>query len=298
MDDHTPSDVLITTPAFRVVSKNSVPEIVDREPPQKPPYTITDARATQYKSSDSLQVTFVEQIATEDGKEHQLPSDPKGILQQGGDYSLLVCSNPLELVAAEIRALVSPFFYQDSQHTFYVEPAVTETTVETWESYIIPEPPPSRIWEDDDARDLIPVEPLVPVELPPFPTDPEDPGWTDPIDPLSRVTIRPKDDWVTDPATLLEFEGTLVDAGGGINITLPSGRPGRGEPVMPSDGRAGGAIAGVGAGRTLTIGGSRLHVVGAGGLHPGVLNSLNARHNADAGQGLSGGAVASGRSLL
>ena len=46
--------------------------------------------------------------------------------------------NPVPKWHPEIAALVSPLFYQDNQHTFYVEPTVTETTLGDWDDWVIP----------------------------------------------------------------------------------------------------------------------------------------------------------------
>src|SRR5262249_50919531 len=39
----------------------------------------------------------------------------------------------LEGGLAEISALMKPVFYQDNLHTFFVEPEVTERTIEEWQ---------------------------------------------------------------------------------------------------------------------------------------------------------------------
>ena len=40
----------------------------------------------------------------------------------------------------EIGTLISPFFFADNQNSFFVEPTLTETTIDKWEHWTIPVP--------------------------------------------------------------------------------------------------------------------------------------------------------------
>ena len=48
------------------------------------------------------------------------------ILSDASDFELRVAGNPMSAVASGMAALVSPLFFQNSQHTFFIEPTVTD----------------------------------------------------------------------------------------------------------------------------------------------------------------------------
>ena len=185
-------------------------------------------------------------------------------------------------VSAEIRKLVNPFFYQDEQHTFFVEPTPTETTVTDWEEWVISSIPRHKaMWETlvVEERSAIPVEKYVPVIKSSLPY---------PIDPVAHLRIESKIDWVTDPATVLRFDDHFIGQEGGIDLkVLPAGtnvsdfgtlvnvNPGS-ELVSDSVVVAYGERK-LGAGRfQLPEGG--LNVVGGGGMNSALLRSLSKKY--------------------
>lgn len=231
------------------MSKNSLPQVVDGDRPQPPPYATSDKGA--------LQVIFVERIATEDGKPPQPQDVHKDIVQQGSNFSLLTCANPSGLVTAEIGALVSPFFHQNDQHTFFVEPSLTETTIEQWETWVVPIPLPDPKLDHDDWWKDIPIEPMVPAQ--PFPIGS--------IGSIARFKVKPKEDWVINPVTVFQFDGRLVGRGGGLEVAS-SGEVAGGGVLVASGGN--GVIQG-----NLTVNVGGLNVVGGGGLNSAMRENLN-----------------------
>ncbi|WP_293282268.1 hypothetical protein [Microcoleus sp. PH2017_36_ELK_O_B] len=137
----------------------------------------------------------------------------KDILQKSGNFSLLMPSNQNQLPTAEIGALVSPFFYQDNLHTFFVEPTLTETTIERYQGWVVAKPKPATKF-DDDWWKQIPVESVVPrkpLQL------------TDPIDPIAKFQSQQKQDWVINFSTVLQFGETLIGQTGRVDrATLPA----------------------------------------------------------------------------
>ncbi|MGA9773951.1 MAG: neuraminidase-like domain-containing protein [Blastocatellia bacterium] len=175
--------------AFRVVSKNSQPVIEPGEAPQEPPYPTGRKEATRYMSSNALRVT--------------VPPAPKDILQQGGDFSLLMCSNPS---APELKR---QFFYEDNQHTFFVEPALKEITTAQWNGWGI-----SVVGLADAWRQDVSMQPQVPVFGSPIPPDP-----------LASFMFQPAVDWATNPATVFQFNGQPVGQGGGLELQTAGASP-------------------------------------------------------------------------
>lgn len=200
--------------AFRVVSKNGTPEITAWTNYSDIPYPVNGLRATQFKNSNSLSVNFVERIETVNGGQPTPLRTTKDILQKGGNFSLLVPSNPRQFPTAEISGLVSPFFYQDNRHTFFVEPTLTETTIDRWEEWVITKPKPLPK-PDPDWLGQIPIIPQVPRKPIPIPN---------PIDPRAKYPmINPGQDWVVNYGTILQQGDIFIGQRGGVNsATLPA----------------------------------------------------------------------------
>jgi hypothetical protein len=129
--------------AFRVVSKHSAPQRVNGQAPSYPPHPHEGMAITHFAGSVPLQVTYVESIETTDGRVTKVRRTTKPILQHGGhggdrSYALTTCGTPVHADTPEIGSLVSPFFYQDSQNAFFVEPSLTESTLTHWNHWAIP----------------------------------------------------------------------------------------------------------------------------------------------------------------
>lgn len=254
--------------AFRVVSKNGQPTIVAGDSPQPVPYS-KNPQITHYKGFGALQTTFVEKI--ENGKSN--PPITKSILQQDGNYfSLLTCSNPLQLMTAEIGSLVSPFFYQDNQNTFFVEPSLTEKTIDQWDDWAISPPKSKPKLIDDDWWRQVKVVASVPAKTP----------IPDPIDPIAKFKVPLQEDWLTHADTALQFDRALIGKIGKLDQTAVTGN---------TLANATSAIAGIQAadGQELAVtdreGG--LNVVGRSGLNPAVLERVNTSLNSVRNQSLN-----------
>jgi ABC toxin-like protein/neuraminidase-like protein len=238
--------------AFRLVSKNSPPGT--DSPPTLLwylPYSYDDQQASQFTGSQPLVANFIKQIKAEDGEPPEFTSEIADVLRLGGSYSLLSCVGYVEqevkealallfggstlpaaavqeifslLRQAEIKSLVSPAFYQDDRHTFFIEPTLVETTVEDWDDWIIPPLLGDAKLDDDQYWVEIPLDYEAPMAKPPVPTDPSDPRVVNPIDPTSRFPIRDPNNWVTNPATMIRFDGILIGRDGRSPSTvLPRG---------------------------------------------------------------------------
>lgn len=284
--------------AFHVVSKNSPPEpklnndswgslftvlaIIS-------PYIIPSVglQATHVTGSGSLSVNFREKITTQDEKPPEESRADKAILQQGNEFSLLRCSNLIDYYPDEFKPIVSPIFYQDGLHNFFIEPSLTETTIDRWEEWIITTPPP--VFElDDDWWKSIPIVPIVPIPKQPVPIAP--------IDPRARFGIQPKGDWLTNPATVLEFGDRVVGQVGGFNPALVTGGIALSDFGVSSSVHPGGTptpgnvtvtpgMSGLAAGAVAHGG---LNVIGGSGLSSVTVSNMGALTESGLGRNLSG----------
>ena len=176
----------------------------------------------------------------------------------------------------EITALTKPVFYQDAVHTLFVEPDVTERTVEQVEWAPQPPPPPPHFHDPGWWKDLV-VIPKVPLPGPiPEPGDP----WLTGVHPGSLVQPQPGRDWLTNPSTAVMFDGVLVGAEGKLGAEVRAGGAKAGDTLVavhPGSGLAAGAVVvadttGLSAG---AVGG--LSVIGGGGLNAALAQRLVGR---------------------
>jgi hypothetical protein len=190
------------------------------------------------------------------------------------------CDNNITLGSTEIATLVKPLFYQDHQHTLFIEPTVTETTITEWQNWVEPAfKEPEWEW------------PVVIPDIPRWIPEKVDPG-----DPVREITIDDNSiiktgfgrDWVTSPSTALLFAGSLLGPEGraGLQLLSSDGIGGAltaggsmvsvhtGSEVASGSGvvaRAGTTLASDGL--VLTAG--ALNVVGGGGLKRGMFQNSN-----------------------
>ncbi len=158
----------------------------------------------------------------------------------------------------------------------FVEPSLTETPIKRRKEWIIPPQLYDPKLDDDEWWRSVLIEPKLPIsELP------------DPIDPVIRSGIRTKKDWVTDDATVLQFDGRLVGQGGGLDFEVLPARTDAGDPgtlvnVNPGSALAPGAVVVTQVEHELgsfTLPGNGLNVVGGGGLSSALLQNINVRRS-------------------
>lgn len=229
--------------SFYLAGRNSLPE--ERGYRKKPanPYSANDVQPTRYGGNDSLTVTFKQRITTETGKKAKVANDPLRLLQRGTAYTLLPCNNDITLggptpeslnadraeavataIAAglpEIASLIKPVFYQNSTDTLFVEPDVTERTVEKWKEWIPRASQSGFDWQKPDRWEDFVVIPEMPRRWP------EHGGWPllDPeieIDNGSLINPGPVRDWLTNPLTGLLFGDEVIGPGGRAGIVVLS----------------------------------------------------------------------------
>lgn len=157
------------------------------------------------------------------------------ILSQEGRFMLLPCNNEIVLGApesdsltaenagavaaavgsglSEMAELVKPVFYMDNRHTLFVEPNVTETTIEDHEEWVQRTLLPATAAEWINRLNDVVVMPASPgFKL-------SGPVWAErdgrlPIDSPSLIKATPDMDWLINPVTGLVFDGVVVGPGG------------------------------------------------------------------------------------
>jgi hypothetical protein len=185
---------LHTVGAFRLATKNSPPvveDIANGMPPVNPYGSAFEHDATLRASLRyALAFDFV--------------ADDRSVRRQilgtapFGDYRLLLSDNRTSLPKPE-PAVVSPFFYQDEFHTFFVEPDLVEHSFLKWDGWGV-----DGVHVDTGRLpdDYIELESMVPD----IPRDPRDPR----IDPHAKYSFTTRSDWVTNPGNVVTFDGVSI----------------------------------------------------------------------------------------
>jgi hypothetical protein len=209
--------------AVRLASRLAAPAKGTYRNPETVPYwgTTLALQATHLTTASSdLHVIYATDVELQLGEISDGTPVNAPILRQARAYALTTAP-----MAASVGVLMSidgfdpsiyasPFFYADEDHTFFVEPTVTETTIADYDGYGVAMPAPSVNVAGKPFWDGLALEPSVPWHDPrPAVSDPR---WTDPTDPVARYRLKAGGDWLTDPATVLGFAGTYVGEHGDV----------------------------------------------------------------------------------
>ena len=214
------------TYTFRVTSKNCDLVLEDDFYNTSPfnPYDATTVDATLFTGSGALSATF-DNFITPPGGATTMTTNTEQILETVNSFALLPCSNPVvpspfldssEPDYIQAGALVSPIFYKDmhdasttDEMTFYVQPTLTETTIDNWIDWAVRYSPVDTYVSSGAYLKDIPILSQAPNAGPGVPVE---------IDAdQSLYAIQDTADWLTSPATTVLYGGTLVGQYGGIN---------------------------------------------------------------------------------
>lgn len=207
--------------AFYLAGRNSTPQRATRESQPKMPYTQSGIMANRYFGNGHLTVKFAQRTTQEVGGVTVNAIETKDILGKVDGYILLPCDNAIALGDPEISSLVTPVFYQDGlQSTFFVEPSLEERTIEEWEEWVTPTPHPDPDWNLDDWWVNIDIKQSLPEPKTPVKADPSDPIWSTPIHPRSEFSVKPALDWITNPATVVQFGEELIGPAGRTGLLV------------------------------------------------------------------------------
>jgi peptidoglycan hydrolase-like protein with peptidoglycan-binding domain len=207
---------------FRVTSKNCEPDFGTQywQAPASPPYNTSGFDATSRPGSSSLTATYQSNIQTNGSG----TTEQESILDTVNNFEILNCGNPVvppmldpgEPLYQQAGGLIAPFFYKDTTNpsgagddlsgglTFFVQPSLTETTINEWRGWAIP---PATTALNPALLGSISVIAQVPNagRIPPV------------VDPVYSVfPPLAASDWVTNPATTISYRGALIGLSGGI----------------------------------------------------------------------------------
>ncbi len=188
--------------AFRVVGRNGVPQPVTVEDVAAVPYLALGIGG-RFAWGNALSVIFAEETVTKSGKTTTDWAEETILAQADETYWLTVNTQRLTRYPAEISGLVSPFFFADDAHTFYVEPTLTEKTIVEWDDWVPTTQPNHKVAFDPSKVDIAAQVPRTKDPMPP-----------DPIGPVARYAIQPDQDWVTGPSTVVAFGASPIGEAG------------------------------------------------------------------------------------
>ncbi|MBX3255084.1 MAG: hypothetical protein KF862_13155 [Chitinophagaceae bacterium] len=219
--------------AYRVVNKNSPPEIIPVDGITFWPYMAADNgtgmeinRLVNKLANNNLAARYQQKIQTLNGEIQATESNAQVILTTNRNFSVVPCNIPVPVTNnkdddddnRQFAALLTPFFYQDDAHVFYVEPALSKTkTVTEWDEWVAR---PPFIYH----RPPIDVEPYHPwpkdVNIPPLIGNKP---FIDPADPRIKVTPKIRTDWATSPDTYIKFDQRVIGTSTGMNVLVTKG---------------------------------------------------------------------------
>ncbi len=123
-----------------------------------------------------------------------------------GNFELLLADNRLtQPPPPPDPAIFCPFFFEDEQHTFFVEPVTRETSFLVRDDWVLAPDGQGR-FEEVDLIDSIDLESAVP-DLHVEPRPPE---------PYAVYTVTKTSDWVTHPDNVIAFDGVLIGREGAV----------------------------------------------------------------------------------
>lgn len=237
---------------------------------------------------------------------HEEHPETLDILQRKTAYTLLPCDNnltalgvseeayqnatykaevhaALELGIGQIGSLMKPVFYQDNAHTFFIEPDVTERTIEERQGWVTTTTR-TEAGLKEGRREKISVTPMIPRTLP-IP-DPAGPRVDVNISPEATINPVLDSDWLVNMGTVLELDGALIGPSGHSGLGTNDASRGMTIDRTPvnissASGLAVGSTVVVGANSALnqavlTQGARGLNVVGRGGVNSALAQNFSA----------------------
>lgn len=281
-------------------------------------YNKIGERVTSYLGSGPLAVRFKQRI----GGMPQEESVTILELQEEKSFTLLPCNNDIPTPQAiedayktadetaevkkaiesglkEIMSLMKPVFYQDDEHTLFMEPTVVERTIEEWKEYGAPV---ESVVASTETAIIVEVEPQdaePPLGLIEVPED----GFPF-LDPVSKYNVRSPKDWMINRRTVVVFDGEATGPKGGYGIKMLDANKVTGAIVAGGSVVTAHAMGALAADAAVVFTGAAtpeahglsspaegLMVVGAGGFNPALAHSLAVIPNPTLGAGDFGAAA-------
>ena len=191
--------------SFLLENKNSPPLYGAHDDPPRPPYTTWQPFILGTPSppiDNPLWVRYVDRITTVNGVSTR-ETVTAHILDIGSDWTLRTVDNPVTGAGAEVAGLAAPFFYADGEHTFYVEPALTETSLPASDGWVIPAITANLTFDLDRYWDGLDLHGQVPATT--------DAAFAK-LSPAARFAVTARADWTTTSSTIITYQGVPVTA--------------------------------------------------------------------------------------
>jgi hypothetical protein len=113
----------------------------------------------------------------------------------------------------EIASLVKPVFYQDNQHSFFVEPEVVEQTIDEWDEWVTRTTQLEPRWK-------VPTISIITAIPHAWAIRGQGDPWVVPIDPRSLINSPLDRDWLLNPSSAMTFNNVLIGPKGQAGIEI------------------------------------------------------------------------------
>ncbi len=202
-----------TTRTLLLRGRNSPLEQGTNQPRPPMPFQSTAARFNHYDGSGTFVVSFTQKLTTTNDRAAVPTAVTMPVLGAVGPFTITPSSNAVTVGGSEIGSLVSPFFFADTRRTFFVEPTLVETTIETFESYLVPDAGPVVVFPPEIV-DHLNLRPYVPELVQP------DLGIPESGNPWPKVFQGLPQDVLMGPSTGVLFGDRLLGPRGSVAITV------------------------------------------------------------------------------
>lgn len=232
--------------------------------------------SNRFMGNGKLVAHYRDTVTTVDGKADTSTPKDHDVLTKVGRFTLLPCGNNMELGKGqqEVEPLVTPSFFHEGSSpqssapelTLFIEPTVTETTVDKLETWVTYPPTPCAEWSQPDWWNHLEIAPHWPisVQLPPM---------------HPPVTVA-RPDWLVNEVTAIKFGNSLIGPAGRTGLVLKQAAvatiaANKGSSIAPGL-QVAEAHEGALRGSGLTIPSGGLNVIGADGFNSALRNNMKA----------------------
>jgi hypothetical protein len=213
--------------AFEIISKNAPPQVVAGVAQLEPPFPALKPEVNHFTAPKATQVRYVESIEQVNNNPPTVHMATRVIMttedDREGSDQITACPTPIHAELPNVGLLVTPFFYQDSQHVFFVEPSLTESVIDKWEHWAIPFP---SVATQRGAEGRLRLAPCFPRYKPPKTLPASVRPFNGVFGPGERFHVLIPSDPTTGDRCEIHYGGHAIGAGGTKGaVQTPASRP-------------------------------------------------------------------------